>query len=99
MVDVSVPITMMGLRKVAGVERRAFFLNLGIAVGLSSMTQLPYLVLVALPGQIGLMWMTRKAPEFIPEYLRYRTHQDFYRPWTSPFGWRRNRRPHGFGRL
>lgn len=92
-------IALMEPRTVWRVERRLFYFNAAIATTLAIVIRFWKLALIDMAiMHVLAMWVTVKHPDMIAIYLRYRKQGDFYRPWVSPMGWVRNRRPDGFGR-
>lgn len=79
-----------------GVDRRAFYFNLGLAAFLGVGARLWWLLLLNLWVHLLLMWLTHRHPDLVAVYMQYRSQGDFYRPWGEPK--LRNRRPEGYGR-
>lgn len=96
----STDVALMAPRTILRVERRLFSFNAALALIIGVVLRFWKLGLADLViVHVIAMWVTAKHPDTLAIYLRYRKQGDLYRPWISPRGWKRNRRPEGFGRI
>ncbi len=100
-IQVTAPVytCLMVPRTVGKVDRRLFYANLAVAVFLLAVAHFAWLAAINVLIHVLAMWITKRHPNLIGVYLKYRNQGDHYRPWVSPTGWVRNRRPEGFNRF
>jgi type IV secretion system protein VirB3 len=85
------------VKTIMGVESRMAILNgtmsLAILFAMESLYVLPFAVIT----HSLLRWLTKKDPQTIPIYTRYRIFGDVYDPWPRR-SQKTNPRPYGFSR-
>ena len=91
-----VPIAMHVPRTTLGVERMVFAINIGAAMLLFSIFRSAWVALTPALFHFVGMWLTKRYPDLVRVYMRYRRQHDYYRPWGEPRVC--NRRPDGYGR-
>jgi type IV secretory pathway TrbD component len=98
----SVDIALQEPRTILRVERGLFHINLALGLIVITVIRIWQVASVqVLLVHVVAMWFSRRQPDRIAIYLRYRKQADIYRPWLSESKthWVRNRRPEGFGRI
>jgi len=91
-----VPVAMQVPRTNWGMERKLFYLNIGLGVLLFAIFRAWWVIAVPLVGVFAGVFITLRYPALLDIYLKYSRQGDYYRPWGEPRVC--NRRPEGYGR-